>query len=260
MKERIVEIETRDGRMDTFITHPEQGGPFPPVILYMDIWGVREQLFDLARRIATVGFVGVVPNLYYRKGNNTFDYRHADGRTISLKTLDVAEREKILAFHAHLTDPMVVADTGALLDFLATDEAVRPGPVGSVGYCMGGCHVARVAAVYPDAFRASAGLHGTNLVTNEADSPHLGAAAMRGEIYFGFGELDHFTPPEVIEAIREAFANAPVDYLDVVHSGVEHGYAIPDRDVFDKQAAERDWELIFAMYHRQLRPYAGAPV
>ena len=42
--------------------------------------------------------------------------------------------------------------------------------------------------------------------------------------------------------------------------GVEHGYAIPDRDVFDKQAAERDWELIFAMYHRQLRPYTGALV
>ena len=36
----------------------------------------------------------------------------------------------------------------------------------------------------------------------------------------------------------------------------EHGYALPDRDIFDKKAAERDWELIFAMFHRQIPPYA----
>jgi hypothetical protein len=35
MKERFVEIATPSGRMETFVTHPEQDGPFPPVILYM---------------------------------------------------------------------------------------------------------------------------------------------------------------------------------------------------------------------------------
>jgi carboxymethylenebutenolidase len=38
----------------------------------------------------------------------------------------------------------------------------------------------------------------------------------------------------------------------VVHRGADHGYALPDRDVFDKQAANRDWEHIFAMFRRQL--------
>ena len=31
MHERTIEIRTADGRMETFITHPEQGGPFAPV-------------------------------------------------------------------------------------------------------------------------------------------------------------------------------------------------------------------------------------
>jgi len=77
---------------------------------------------------------------------------------------------------------------------------------------------------------------------------------MKGEIYCGYGELDHYTPPEVIAGVRDAFANAEVEYNDLVHSQTDHGYAIPDRDVFDKAAAERDWERIFAMYQRQLRP------
>ena len=42
----------------------------------------------------------------------------------------------------------------------------------------------------------------------------------------------------------------------VIHQGTLHGYALPDRDIYVKAAAERDWELIFAMYHRQIPPYA----
>jgi carboxymethylenebutenolidase len=37
-----------------------------------------------------------------------------------------------------------------------------------------------------------------------------------------------------------------------VHPGTEHGYALPDRDIFAKPAANRDWENIFAMFRRQL--------
>ena len=44
----------------------------------------------------------------------------------------------------------------------------------------------------------------------------------------------------------------PVYYSREVHPGAEHGYALPDRDIHDKRAANRDWELIFAMFRRQL--------
>jgi hypothetical protein len=47
-----------------------------------------------------------------------------------------------------------------------------------------------------------------------------------------------------------------VRYTPVIHQGTLHGYALPDRDIYAKVAAERDWELIFAMYHRQIPPYA----
>src|SRR5882672_102003 len=68
MHEKIVEILTADGRMETFITHPEQGGPFAPVVVYMDVWGLREELYDIARKVAIVGFYVVLPDLCYRQG------------------------------------------------------------------------------------------------------------------------------------------------------------------------------------------------
>jgi dienelactone hydrolase len=59
------------------------------------------------------------------------------------------------------------------------------------------------------------------------------------------------TPP-IRQALSEAFAGCPVDYCYEVHPGAEHGYALPDRDIHDKRAANRDWELIFAIFRRQL--------
>ena len=66
MIEAEVDIKTRDGEMNAFVTHPEEGGPFPAVFFYMDAPGKREELHDMARRIATVGYYVVLPNLYYR--------------------------------------------------------------------------------------------------------------------------------------------------------------------------------------------------
>lgn len=259
MQERFVDIATPDGRMKTFVVHPEQDGPFPPVVLYMDVWGVREQLHDIARRIASVGYCCVVPDLYYRVAWTPFDLRDATGRTISLLRLTDDMQAKVRAARMHLKDAMVVADSRAILDVLDGDPAVRPGPVGSVGYCMGGRHVVCVAAALPDRFRASACLHGTSLVTDGADSPHLGAPRIRGELYCGFAEHDPFAPPATIRAMRDILAGTPVRYREQIHLGADHGYAIPDRDIYDKHAAGRDWELIFAMYQRQLGPYGAAP-
>ena len=87
MIESMTEIVTKAGRMDAFVTHPEEGGPFPAVVVFMDIWGLREELFDIARRIATVGYHCTVPNLYYRQGNVRFEKRDETGRMVSFKAL-----------------------------------------------------------------------------------------------------------------------------------------------------------------------------
>ena len=63
MIERHVDIPTADGAMNTFVVHPEEGGPAPVVLFYMDAPGKREELHDMARRLATVGYCVVLPNL-----------------------------------------------------------------------------------------------------------------------------------------------------------------------------------------------------
>jgi carboxymethylenebutenolidase len=71
MIEETLDITTKDGEMETFICHPERNDPFPAVFLLMDAHGVREELKDMARRLGTVGYHVLLPNLYYRAGRDT---------------------------------------------------------------------------------------------------------------------------------------------------------------------------------------------
>ena len=257
MIERFVEIRTADGVMDVFVARPEEGGPFPAVIVYMDIWGVREELYDIARSVGTVGYCCVVPDLYYRRGRRIhFDFRNEHNQSISRDRLEGENLRKILA-RPQLTNKMVSDDSGALLEYLRNAEFVRDGGMGAMGYCMGGRYAMYVAGTYPENIIAAASLHGTALISDRSDSPHLLASKLRGEFYCGFAEHDPHGPPSLVRELEGIMNGSEVRYRFTVHPGAQHGYALPERDVHDKRATARDWEIIYAMFHRRIPPYAG---
>jgi carboxymethylenebutenolidase len=257
MQEQFVAIKTGDGVMEAFVTRPEENGPFPAVIIYMDIWGVREELYDIARRVGTVGYYCMVPDFYYRNGKRVhFEFRNENNQTISINRLEGQALREIQA-RPKLSNKMVLADTGAILKFLDGAQSVRRGGVGAIGYCMGGRYVMGAAGTYPEHFVASASLHGTTLISDRDDSPHLLAANLRGEFYCGFAEHDSHAPLPMVQELEKILKPCRVRYRFTVHPGAEHGYSLPDRDVHDKRATERDWELIFAMLHRQIPPHTA---
>ena len=131
MIEKILDIPTTDGAVETFICHPERGGPYPPVLFLMDAPGIREELYDMARRLATVGYYVLLPNLYYRAGKDT--KYGAD-----VLTHGSAEHQRMRAVRTKMTIPPVMADVAALIAFADRQEAAKVGPVGVHGYCMSG--------------------------------------------------------------------------------------------------------------------------
>jgi len=255
MHERLLSIKTADGVMETFTTHPEKDGPFPAVILYMDIWGVRDELYDIARRIGTVGYYCVVPDLYYRDGKIRFDFRNDKNQTITAARLDEPTRLMVRKHWVALTNSMAMEDTGFILDYLKSGEPVRGGGVGVIGYCMGGRHVLCAAGLYSDTVVASVSIHGTRLLgdTIHGSAPLRLAHKFRGELYCGFAEHDeHMSIPQVHECrdLETVFSEVPVRCA----SCAIHGYSMPQRDVYDKQAAERDWKISSQCFIARSRP------
>jgi len=253
MPEKFLNVPTHDGHMDTFWAYPKGKGPFFPVILFMDIWGIREELKGIARQVAKKGYLAILPNFYYREGNVSFEFYNENQRMISLHRLDPKRKARVDEQRWKLKNSMVKNDIAALLKFVDSQKFSAFGPVGSIGWCMGGWFILSMAAAFPDRLQASASLHGTRLISEEKDSPHLLVKRLKGELYCGWGALDHLSPPEMAKTFAELLKSCGVRYSFNLHPDVEHGYALPDRDVYSQQAAEADWEEIFEMFNRKLK-------
>ena len=240
MIDRQVEIHTQDGFMNTFVTHPEDGGPFPVVLFLMDAPGVREELEDMARRLATAGYYVLLPNLYYR-------------RVREFRILEEG-REAMFEHMESLTNAIVNKDVAALLEFTDSDDRSAAGPVGVVGYCMSGPFAFSAASCFGDRVAAAASIHGVRLVTDQEDSPHLGLNRVQGELYFACAQTDEWAPAEMVEALESHLLDANVTARVETYPATGHGFVFPQREGhYDKQAAERHWERLYALFARNLR-------
>src|SRR3984957_11924853 len=176
--ETTTDLQTRSGAMETFIVQPERNGPFPVVIMLMDAPGIREELYDMARRLGTVGYYVVLPNLYYRAGKDT-----KYGPDVTTK--GSAEQARMRAVRTKMTIPPVMQDFADMLAFVDTQPAAKKGPVGTHGYCMSGPYSLAAAPRYPDRVPAAASFYGTWLVSENEESPHLTLGKAKGELYIG---------------------------------------------------------------------------
>ncbi len=237
-----IDIRTTDGNMDCFIAHPEGDGPFTPIILYMDVPGIREELRDMTRRLADDGFMGVLPDLYYRAGKVRFDLRKGE-----------SELKKMFAIGGQLTNEMVINDTRGLLDYLAGNELAK-NDTGTVGYCMSGQFVVSIGGTFPERIKATVSLYGTRIVTDKHDSPHKLIPHMKGAAYLGFAAHDPYVEDFVIPDITPLLEqNSNLDAHVETHAETEHGFCFPQRPQYKADAAERVWQSMVEMYRRSLK-------
>jgi carboxymethylenebutenolidase len=239
--EKTLSIETPDGAMETFVAHPDGGGPHPVVVLYMDAPGIREELHDFVRRIAGEGYYAMVPDLYYRRGRVRLDMT-AEGA-----------RSEMFSHMRSLSNAGVASDTTALLAALDAEPAAADGPKGCIGYCMSGQFIMTVAGTFPEHFRASISCYGVAIVTDADDSPHRLAEHVRGEIFFAFAEKDEYVPAPAIDTLRDALDEHGIDCQLDIYPGTEHGFCFPERPwCYVEGAAEDVWRRSVEMFARQL--------
>jgi carboxymethylenebutenolidase len=245
MNGQRVDVSTVDGALDCYLFTPDGAGQWPAVIVYMDAFGIRTELGEMAQRLASSGYVVALPNLYYRTG----PFPPFDKRAVAA---DGPERDRFKGMIQSITSAMVMRDTAAIIDMLDAQPAVRRGGMGALGYCMGGGYALAAAGTYPDRIVAAASFHGGSLATDKPDSPHTFASQMRGRIYVGAAEIDPGFPDEQKVRLERALTAASVDYVLETYAGAKHGFAVNGHLVYDRDAAERHWTVLQTLFAETL--------
>jgi len=238
-----IKIRTHDGDCPAHVATPAGEGPWPAVILYMDAGGIRPAVIEMAQRLASAGYVVLLPDLFYRFGPY--------GPFVPKEVFAGDFRAILGPLMATTGNHKAAEDTAAFLAWLDTRADVAGSKVGAVGFCMGGGMALTAAGTYPDRFAAVASFHGGNLATDAPQSPHLLAAKLKAEIYIAAAENDGSYPPQMAERFENALTQAGVRYRTETYPAA-HGWMKPDFPVYDHAAAERGWTEMLALFDRTL--------
>lgn len=253
LRERHLAIATADGQMPTYICHPAGAASqtWPALIFYMDAPGMRSELRRMARRLAAGGYYVMLPDLYYRSRSGDMGTFRGDE--------DAARMAEIGRLMRSIDMAMIMDDTAALIAHARLDGAAAPGPLGCVGYCMSGQYALGAAARFPGDIAAAASIYGTHLMTDSAASPHILPRGARAELYIGWAGIDPFAPLEQMAPLRAALQAAGANAQVELYPDVWHGFAFPERRLYNAEAAELHWRRLFELYARNL-PAAGTGI
>jgi carboxymethylenebutenolidase len=241
-----VEIPTPDGRSAGSLHLPEGSGPWPAVLLLPDAGGRRETFEQMGDKLADLGYVALLPDVYYRAG----DWAPFDMDTV-FSNKD--ERARLGELMSGLTNDRIAADSGAYLDFLLARPEVAGSAVGTTGYCMGGRMSLLVAEAHPDKVAAAASFHGGRLaVEDDPTSPHLGADRIAANVYVAGAVEDASFTAEQADLLRSALTGAGVQHT-VEFYPAHHGFAVPDNGTYDEAAADRHWTALGDLYGASLK-------
>ncbi|MGX1162487.1 carboxymethylenebutenolidase [Arthrobacter sp. SLBN-100] len=246
-----IEIRAAAGTAEALVARPSTGtGPFPGVILYMDAFGLRPRIQDMAQRVADWGYIVLAPNVFYRDGTVAelaprADMSTPEGRQIAGK----AAFPRI----GHLTTERALRDIDAWVAALSTLDGVAPGPIGTFGYCMGARLAVRTATARPDVVAACGGFHGGGLATDAPDSPHLALGNARARFVFGHADHDPSMAPDAIARLGGALKAAGLEASNEIYPGASHGYSMADTSAFHPEATERHFRELRALLDATLK-------
>lgn len=247
-----VDVKLKDGAVcDSFLAYPRGKTQLPTVFLFMDAFGPRAYLYEMAGSIAAQGYFVMLPNLFFRVKRAPLT-----DLVFPVKPKDLVDaRMKFMPLFAKFSPSQTVSDFQEFIGFLKEKKKIEANveKVGVTGYCFGGGMGIRVAGKYPELVACAAAFHGGNLASMDKSSPHLSIPTVKGELYFGNADKDESLPAQQVNRLKETLDVAKIRYEMELYKDALHGYTMKDLPVYNEEALKRHDEKLFALLDRNLK-------
>jgi carboxymethylenebutenolidase len=215
-----------------YAVRPAGGDLRPGVLVIHEAFGLNQHIREACDRIARAGFAVVAPDLY-------------QGRPDRLATYE--ERDKAIAMLKSLQDAEVLATCDRAADHLRSAVGARPGPVGVVGFRIGG----RYALLWPGERPGAAGavvsyygpgIAGGTLSTGWTINALESACAIEAPVLLFFVGADQTVSGDEVTRIEARLRSAGRHVTVVRYPGLRPGFAFPGRDTYAPAEGEDAWD------------------
>jgi carboxymethylenebutenolidase len=243
VKTEWVTLDVGGKPMSAYVASPEAEGNYPPVLVFMEIFGVNDHIQDVTRRIAQEGYVVLAPDYYHRIAPNlNLSYTMAD--------IEEGKRCKDLVSHEDMLN-----DAQAAITYLQSLPNVRPKEkIGTIGFCFGG-YVAYVVSTLPEV-AATASFYGAGLASDlpgKEEPPVDKSEKIQGFMLCMFGEKDASIPQEDIRMVESSLARAHIPHQVIVYPDADHGFFCDKRGSYNPEAAFEAWQEVKRLFATQLK-------
>ena len=220
-----VSFESSKGKVNGYLARPKEKGQRPAVLVIHENRGLNPHLEDVARRLATDGFLAFAVDL------------------LSLVGGTPASEDAARALHAKLNQDDAVAALVSAVSFLKTHPE-STGKVGAVGFCFGGLMVNRLAASSKK-LAAGVAYYGRQVPAEQV--PNIQAALL-----LHYAEND----PGVnagIEAYEKALKANKKNFMSHRYPGAQHAFNNDTSAArYNKAAADLAWSRTVAFFKQHL--------
>ena len=199
----------------------------PGVVVVHEWWGLNENVEDMARRLADLGYAALAVDLY------------------GGETAETPDQATSLMRASMENEPALTENLEAAYDYLVSREGAPR--VGVIGWCFGGMWSLRAALALPERLDAAVVYYGRPVT----DADRL--ATLDLPVLAFFGEEDSTIPRDTVSAFIDALNEADVQHSVKVYAGAAHAFANPSGQAYMPAAAEDAWGRTTAFFAEHLR-------
>ncbi|NNM88347.1 MAG: dienelactone hydrolase family protein [Phycisphaerae bacterium] len=237
------EIQTRSVQITPnlkgFLALPPGGHPRPAILIYYEVFGLDEHFKEMARKVAAMGYVALVPDVM---GGKVFGYH---------------EVQAALPAARAITDAQFVTHARDSVTFLQNHPSVLSGHTGQMGFCLGGRWAFLAATGLGAHIQASVAYYGGGIDSKDpryAAVPSLlpNISGIQSPLLLHYGAQDKSILPEEIGRITTALAAAGKTFGVHVFAEAGHAFANNYRESHHPAVAADAWNLTFFFFHRYL--------
>jgi len=232
MSTRWETLKVDGNEMKALVAEPDDKGPHPGVVVIMGRTGIDPALQEQVADLAAHGFIAIAPHMFHREDPNAPDFDTANTR---------------------VRDDNIEKDVNTAIKYLREHTTVGAGPIGIVGFCMGG-RISYLMAVRNRELQAAAVYYGGGIMQprGEGPSPYEQSSQITCPMIGLFGLDDTNPSPADVKQI-----DAELNRLNKMHEfhsykGAGHAFMGKGRGSYREDAAKDAWPKTLAWFDQHL--------